>query len=206
MDADTQARVFEPFFTTKQTGAGTGLGLSTVYGIVKQSGGFVWVTSTPGEGARFTVCLPVTAVEPRREEHAAASGARGGSETVLIVEDEPLVRGLATRVLAEEGYRVLAAGDGLEALQVLADHGAEVDLVLTDLVMPFLGGRRLRDRLQELFPGLPVIYMSAYASEEALSRGWLEPGEQLLQKPFTRDVLVRTIRATLDAAQRVARA
>ena len=200
MDPETMARIFEPFFTTKDVGLGTGLGLATVYGIVKQSGGYVWARSAPGEGASFTVSFPaaeaaaVTAAPVRPAEPEAS-----GHETVLLVEDEDAVRGLAFRVLTAAGFRVLAAADGLEALELLAVEVPRVDVVITDLVMPEMGGRQLREHLHELFPKLPVVFMSGYASDEALGRGWVDPGDPLLQKPFSAEELVRAVRNALDS-------
>jgi hypothetical protein len=203
MDADTQARIFEPFFTTKRVGEGTGLGLATVYGIVKQSGGYVWVRSERGRGTCFTVCLPATDAAAVGAAPGSREPERGGHETILIAEDEPSVRTLAARVLQDAGFRVIAAADGLEALDLVAAGDEPVDLVLTDLVMPDLSGRLLRDRIAEVRADLPVVFMSAYTSEEAEHRGWLPAGEPVLQKPFTREALIGAVRAALDARGRV---
>jgi CheY-like chemotaxis protein len=194
------SRIFEPFFTTKDIGLGTGLGLATVYGIVKQSGGYVWVRSAPGEGSTFTVCFPAAeAVHGVAEAPPLAAADGDANETILLVEDETAVRGLAFRVLTAAGFHVLVAANGLEALETLTGGSLRVDLVVTDLVMPGMGGRVLRERLSEVYPGLPVVFMSGYAADEALGRGWVEPGDPLLQKPFTADDLVRAVRGAIDS-------
>ena len=201
MDRETQARIFEPFFTTKPIGQGTGLGLSTVYGIVKQSDGFVWVYSEPGLGTAFKIYLPRvgagTAMPPRGE---AGSAARGGSETILIVEDEELVRALASRSLREHGYIVIEARHGVDALRQL-EFRSDVDLVISDVVMPEMGGRELGRRLGSLRPSLPVLYISGYTGEDVTQRGLLEPGAPFQQKPFAPEELARKVREMLDAAR-----
>ena len=200
MDSETMARIFEPFFTTKDVGFGTGLGLATVYGIVKQTGGYIWVRSAPRQGSTFTVAFPAAAAAvPTPEPERLMPAGAAGHETVLLVEDEDAVRGLAFRVLTAAGFRVLVAADGLEALELLAVEAPRVDVVVTDLVMPEMGGRQLRERLHERFPRLPVVFMSGYASDEALGRGWVEPGDPLLQKPFAAEELVRAVRDALDS-------
>jgi PAS domain S-box-containing protein len=194
MDAETKSRLFEPFFTTKGVGKGTGLGLATVYGIVKQSGGFIDVESEPGEGATFTVYLPAVLgeVEARREEEAPKPAARG-AETILLVEDEKLVRRYVATVLGGAGYRVLVADDPHEALE-LAD-GEPVDLLLTDVVMPKIGGPELAARL-----GLPVLYMSGYSGEMMAHGEVLKPGTAFIEKPFGAEDLKSKVRSVLDAA------
>jgi CheY-like chemotaxis protein len=183
-------------------GKGTGLGLATVYGIVKQSGGYVWVESVPGEGTRFTLCLPEVAPEPAAEEPpeppAPASGA-----TILLVEDEPAVRDLASRALGAGGYQVIPVSSGREALRELARQGGRVGLVLTDVVMPDMGGVELRERLAELQPHLPVIYMSAYPDSEVRELGLVGPEDPFLQKPFAPN---RLLRAVADGLARAAAA
>jgi PAS domain S-box-containing protein len=193
MDAETKSRLFEPFFTTKGVGKGTGLGLATVYGIVKQSGGFIDVESEPGEGATFTVYLPAVLgeVEARREEEAPKPAARG-AETILLVEDEKLVRRYVATVLGGAGYRVLVADDAHEALE-LAD-GEGVDLLLTDVVMPKIGGPELAGRL-----GLPVLYMSGYSGEVMAHGDVLKPGTAFIEKPFGAEDLKVKVRSVLDA-------
>ncbi|MCB9475031.1 MAG: response regulator [Candidatus Delongbacteria bacterium] len=198
MSEETRQRLFEPFFTTKPKGKGTGLGLATVYGIVKQVGGYIWVDSSPGQGARTRIYLrPIsrqhTAVAPRT---SAARNDQGGSETLLLVEDEPMVRELAARVLKDKGYRVLEAGNGLEALQVL-DREREVQLVLTDMVMPRMGGAELARQLTQSRPELKLLFMTGHAEEpdRRLLKG---PGTTVITKPFLRETLLRTVRTLLD--------
>ena len=201
MDRETQARIFEPFFTTKPIGQGTGLGLSTVYGIVKQSEGFVWVYSEPGLGTTFKIYLPRVGAGgaiPLRAETGLAP--RGGSETILIVEDEELVRSLASRSLREYGYTVMEARHGTDALRQL-EFRSDVDLVISDVVMPEMGGRELGRRLASLRPSLPVLYTSGYTGEDVIQRGLLEPGAPFQQKPFAPEELARTVREMLDAGR-----
>jgi two-component system, cell cycle sensor histidine kinase and response regulator CckA len=198
MDREIQARIFEPFFTTKPIGQGTGLGLSTVYGIVKQSDGFVWVYSEPGQGTTFKIYLPrvgAGGAMPVRGEPGSA--ARGGSETILIVEDEELVRSLASRSLREYGYNVIEARHGTDALRQL-EFRSEVDMVISDVVMPEMGGRELGRRLAALRPSLPVLYISGYTGEDVTQRGLLEPGAPFQQKPFAPEELARKVREMLD--------
>ncbi|HET7321819.1 MAG TPA: PAS domain S-box protein, partial [Longimicrobiaceae bacterium] len=201
MDEQTKGRIFEPFFTTKGQGKGTGLGLATVYGIVQQSGGFIEVESELGEGTTFRIALP--RVEEAAEEQNAerpASGPVSGTETVLLVEDEVAVRVLVRRVLDRAGYRILEASSGQAALDLLADTGARVDLLLTDVVMPGMSGRELADELTARTPGLPVLYMSGYTDEAIMHHGVLAEGVAFLEKPFTPDILLRKLRDVLDGA------
>jgi PAS domain S-box-containing protein len=199
MSPEVQARIFEPFFTTKPVGQGTGLGLSTVYGIVKQSDGFVWCYTEPGHGSRFKIYLPRAGA---RSLPMAPPGPpaefRGGNETILVVEDEEVVRALACRGLREQGYTVLEARHGREALDRLAERRHPVDLVISDVVMPELGGRELGARLAALQPDLPILYMSGYTGDDVIQRGLLEPGVPFLQKPFTPEGLARKVRQMLD--------
>jgi len=200
MDAVTRARVFEPFFTTKDVGKGTGLGLSTVYGIVKQSGGYIWVESAPGRGASFHVALPRVAVGPAGPDPATLPTPRAGSgsETILIAEDEPGVRAAARTILKRLGYRVLDAENGDAALRVASKHPAPIDLLLTDVVMPGMNGRTLADQLSRLRPGLCVLYMSGYPNHAIVQQGVLEPGLAFVAKPFTPRALGEKVRETLD--------
>jgi two-component system cell cycle sensor histidine kinase/response regulator CckA len=197
MDAETQARIFEPFFTTKEVGKGTGLGLATVYGIVKQSGGFIWVYSEPGHGTTFKVYLP-RVDEPVSPAAAAAPPAAGGAETVLVVEDVAAVRTVAREMLERRGYTVLEAPDGESALRLAGKHRGEIHLLLTDVVMPGGSGRALADRLLALRPGMKVLYMSGYTDDAVVRHGILEAGIAYLQKPFAPDSLTRKVRAVLD--------
>jgi two-component system cell cycle sensor histidine kinase/response regulator CckA len=210
MDRDTQRRIFEPFFTTKEMGKGTGLGLSTVYGIVKQSDGYVAVYSEPGRGSVFRVYLPRVGPEqptpliPSRGVPIASSG----SGTILLVEDERNVRELVRKVLLRHGYEVLAADNGHEALQIVARHSGPLHLVLTDVIMPHVSGRELVDRLNVSPPGIKVVYMSGYADQALSDRAALGPSVGFLPKPFATRELLRTVRDALadlspngDAAQ-----
>jgi CheY-like chemotaxis protein len=200
MDPETQARIFEPFFTTKEPGKGTGLGLSTVYGIVKQSGGFVWVSSAVGAGTTFDIYLPpveAVAAPPDAPPPAVVAG----SETILLVEDEAPVRGLARRCLEGFGYRVLEAGAAAEALTLATRHTGRIDLLLTDVVMPQGSGRELAERLGPLRPEMRVLYMSGYTDDGVVRRAGVTPGSELLEKPFTPDGLARKVRQVLDRAR-----
>ena len=200
MDAATRERIFEPFFTTKEPGKGTGLGLATVHGIVRQSGGSVRVLSEPGRGTTFEVCLPRVDEPVVVPLSRSSSVPATGGETVLLVEDEDAVRRLTVRILGGAGYRVLAAANGGEALLLCERHGAEVDLLLTDVVMPLMSGPELRDRLASLAPGLRTLFMSGYTDDAIGRHGALEPGARLLAKPFTAAELTRRVREALDAA------
>ncbi len=202
MERDVQARIFEPFFTTKPVGQGTGLGLSTVYGIVKQSDGFVWVYSEPGLGSTFKIYLPrVGAGRTIAANGTHPDATRGGSETILIVEDEEMVRSLASRALRELGYRVVEARHGTDALRQLAVQVSAVDLVISDVVMPEMGGRELGRRLASLRPSLPVLYISGYTGEDVIQRGLLDAGAPFEQKPFAPEGLARKVREMLDASR-----
>jgi PAS domain S-box-containing protein len=199
MDSATLARIFEPFFTTKEPGKGTGLGLSTVYGIMNQSGGHIGVDSTPGRGTTFTIYLPRTAAPAPRPAGGSADAAMvGGTETILLVEDETEVRQLTNDVLEACGYTVLATGDPREALVIAERRGKDIDLLVTDMVMPTIRGSVLAARLREQMPGLRLLYVSGYTAEMATPGGKIDPPGPLLQKPFTPPTLARAVRDALD--------
>jgi PAS domain S-box-containing protein len=198
MDEATRGRVFEPFFTTKPRGRGTGLGLSTVYGIIKQSGGYIWVSSEPGRTTTFEVYLPRIAETPvRSPDRPLVDTPVDGTETILVVEDEAPVRALIRRILTDRGYTVLIAATGEEALTVAAGAG-QIALLVTDVVMPGMSGRDLADRLVARTPGLKVLFASGYTDDEIVRHGPLNPHTPFLPKPFTPEGLLRQIRAVLD--------
>jgi len=202
MDAETQAHIFEPFFTTKEKGKGTGLGLATVYGIVKQSGGYIWVYSEPGHGATFKGYLPRIAEEvfsgPRETQEARVSLPRG-SETVLLVEDEKGVRELAREYLEMSGYSVIEAEDGYTALELATMNSDPIHLLMTDVVMPGISGRELADRILQIRPAIKILYMSGYTDRSIVHHGILESDAVLLQKPFSLATLAAKLREVLAA-------
>ena len=200
MDTATRARLFEPFFTTKDPGKGTGLGLTTVSGIVKESGGHIHVFSEPGMGTTFKIYLPRNA-EMTCSAHADSGipPPRSGSETLLLVEDDPEVRGLARTVLVSYGYTVLEANDGTEALQISEAHSGSIDLVVSDVVLPNLGGGRLAERLRARYPNLRVLFLSGYTDEAILHHGIHDVESSFMQKPFQPEMLACKVREVLDA-------
>jgi CheY-like chemotaxis protein len=198
MTPEVRERVFEPFFTTKEKGKGTGLGLSMVYGIVKQSGGNIWVYSEPGQGTTLKIYLPQVD-EPLEElKEEAIQEILQGHETILIVEDEEPVRKLAVRVLRRQGYRVLEALDGGKAFMLCEEFKEPIHLILTDVVMPGMSGPKLADRWKASHPEIKVLYMSGYTDDAILHHGILEPGINFIQKPFNVDGLARKVREVLD--------
>ena len=200
MDKEIQEHIFEPFFTTKEVGKGTGLGLSTIYGIVKQNDGFIWVYSEPGKGTTFKVYLPRVKGDMEPEEKEQTSVAElGGSETVLIVEDDDSLRNLAQKALRQHGYKVLVAENGENALKVGKEHDGQIDLMITDVVMPKMGGREAAERLQPLYPQMKVIYMSGYTDNAIVHHAVLEPGLNYFEKPFTPEGLARKVREALKS-------
>jgi CheY-like chemotaxis protein len=200
MNGETLAHIFEPFFTTKETGKGTGLGLATVYGVVKQSGGYVWVDSEPGKGASFQIYLPRVedVVQPRVADSQSAENLRG-SETILLVEDAESLRHLAARFLTGRGFKVLSAGDAKQAIELASKHGARIQLLLTDVIMPGQNGRVLAERLMSSCPHIKVLYMSGYTDSLLAGHGILGSESHLLHKPFTENVLIRKVRDVLDS-------
>jgi signal transduction histidine kinase/CheY-like chemotaxis protein len=199
MDEETRLRIFEPFFSTKERGRGTGLGLSTVYGIVKQSQGYIWVDSELGRGSLFKIYLPrIAAGEASPNESARVEPIPGGDETVLLVEDEERVRAAARRVLERYGYRVIEASDGEHALRVSAAHDGVIDVMVTDMVMPRMGGEELARQLAGLRPAMKVIFVSGYADDAVTRHGVLEPDTPYVQKPFSPGSLLRKLREVLD--------
>ena len=200
MDEATRSRIFEPFFTTKQLGKGTGLGLATVYGIVKQSDGYIWVYSEPGLGSTFKIYLPRVEAELSEEKTGEPPlPLPSGSETVLLVEDDHTVRLLASEMLQMNGYTVLQARDGREALDLVRRHGRPIHLLLTDVVMPQMSGRQLAQGIADIHPDIRVLYMSGYTDGVIAHHGVLDAGVAYLQKPFTADFLARKVREVLDA-------
>ncbi|MEM7251516.1 MAG: response regulator, partial [Pseudomonadota bacterium] len=192
---------FEPFYSTKDD-AGTGLGLTTVMGIVEQHRGRIWFRSSVDEGTTFTICLPATLTESPTESHRAKPGALQGNEVIVLVEDDRQVRDLARQILEAHGYRVLSAADGEEALQVIASYGQDVDLVITDVVMPGLSGSELHEQLSEKYPGLAVLFMSGYADDVIAHRGVLDSNTPFIAKPFSVIDLLEMVRSSLDKPDR----
>jgi two-component system cell cycle sensor histidine kinase/response regulator CckA len=201
MDAATMARIFEPFFTTKEVGKGTGLGLATVYGIVKQHDGWIEVSSEVGKGSTFNVFIPASSepIQAPPPESPVTATVRGGQETILVVEDEPVLRDMAHLILQDCGYHILEAGSGAEALQVWQRHADTIDLVVTDVVMPGgMSGRELALKLLASQPRLKIIFTSGYNVEETNTDFFRHGGASFLQKPYTRIDLARAVREALD--------
>jgi two-component system, cell cycle sensor histidine kinase and response regulator CckA len=199
IDPAARDHIFEPFFTTKHGSSGTGLGLATVYGIVEQSLGSIRVESVPGEGAEFTIYLPRYAGPEAPVAVPERVSPQGGSETLLLVEDEAAVRASVRRLLEWHGYRVLEAHNGIEALRIFEDNPGAIDLVLTDLVMPEMGGHELVELLRVRDPALRVVFMSGYTETNVANNGSLPAGTGFVEKPFTVDALMRQVREVLDA-------
>ena len=200
MNNETLLHIFEPFFTTKEKGKGTGLGLSTCYGIVKQNNGNIWVYSEPDHGTTFKIYLPsVDRIPSHLSLHEESGNITGGTETVLIAEDEPSLRQMAVRILRSKGYTVLEAPNGKEALSVAEKYiSQEIHLLVTDIVMPYSGGKELYNQLKEIYPGIKVLYMSGYTDNSIVHHGVLEPGITFLQKPFSPGAIASKVRQVLD--------
>jgi CheY-like chemotaxis protein len=200
MTEEVKAHIFEPFFTTKEQGKGTGLGLATVYGIVKQSGGFIYLYSEAGQGTAFKIYLPLVAAGvPSGQPSSGLKSTSQGSETILLVEDEDAVRSLARYTLKLQGYTVLEAKDGEDAVRVAEKHGGRIDLLMTDVVMPRMGGRQVAERLTRMQPGVKVLFLSGYTDDAVVRHGILEAEVAFLQKPFTPSSLAQKVRTVLDA-------
>jgi CheY-like chemotaxis protein len=198
MDDQTRARIFEPFFTTKGAGEGTGLGLATVYGIVKQSNGFIWVYSEPGKGTSFKIYFPLLEQNEQLARMEQAEAPRSGTETILLAEDATSVRVAARQILERLGYTVFEAANGMEAL-TKAENGSRIDLLLTDVVMPEMSGRELVDRFAKIRPNTKALFMSGYTDDAIIRHGVLRPGTAYLQKPFSPDTLAKKVREVLDS-------
>jgi CheY-like chemotaxis protein len=203
MDKQTMKRLFEPFFTTKEVGKGSGLGLAMVYGIVKQSGGYIWAYSEPGLGTTLKLYFPAVSEVPTPEpQPVAEEPVTSAGGTVLVVEDDSLVRSMVCRALSEAGFRVIEAANGDEALALVRSDSAGIDAVLTDLAMPELGGRELAQRLLAEWPELPVVFMSGYTYDDVTRRGLLDAGVPFLEKPLSPEALSRKMRQVLEGAPR----
>ncbi|MGH2557349.1 MAG: response regulator, partial [Actinomycetota bacterium] len=201
MEDETKRHIFEPFFTTKPRGEGTGLGLATVYGIVKRLEGFVYADSEPGRGTAVQVLLPVHAAEEVSVlDESNRSGGAGRGETILVVEDEPQVREVVSRILERAGYEALLASSGREALEVARAHGGRIALMLTDVVMPRMSGRELAERMHRDHPATKVVFMSGYTDDIVAKHGVLADGEMLVEKPFSAEELLGALEEALEAA------
>jgi CheY-like chemotaxis protein len=199
MDKEILENVFEPFFTTKGIGEGTGLGLATVYGIVNQSNGHIFVESVVNEGTVFRIYLPrVDEIAPHDSTEESPGMIKKGTETILIVEDEAMVRALTRQVLEECGYTIFEAGNGVEALAKFEKRNGEIDMVLTDVIMPLMGGRELGNRLSKIRPELPILFTSGYADDEGFGEYVSEKHANFIAKPFTFEQLARKVRDFLD--------
>jgi two-component system cell cycle sensor histidine kinase/response regulator CckA len=199
MDTETQTRIFEPFFTTKDKERGTGLGLATVHGIIRQSEGFIWVYSEPGQGTTFKIYLPEAQEKlPEQGQASAPTASWQGQETVLVVEDEELVRRVARRILQNYGYIILEASTGREALVIGEEYPGPIHLLLTDVMMPEMGGKELVDRWKDQHPETQVIFTSGYTENAIVHNGNLDPDIHFIQKPYRPNALARMVREVLD--------
>jgi CheY-like chemotaxis protein len=199
IDSETMEHMFEPFFTTKGIGKGTGLGLSTVYGIVKQSGGNIWVYTELGKGTTFKIYFPLVNESNGQHEKATSSATlERGTETILLVEDEELLRKLGRDILEANGYKVIEAKDGVDALAVCEQLDEDIHLLLTDVVMPQMGGRELAEKLAGKYPAMRVLFTSGYTDDAIVRHGIIDEGTNFIQKPFTLDALSQKVREILD--------
>jgi CheY-like chemotaxis protein len=202
MTEEVKARIFEPFFTTKEVGKGTGLGLATVFGIVKQSGGHIWVYSEVGHGATFKIYLPsADEVAPAEQTQEMQTAALFGAETILLVEDDKAVRAMTRLALQTNGYTVLEAGDGGEAICICEQYPEAIHLLVSDVVMPQMGGRQLAEQLTALHPEMRLLFASGYTDDAVVRHGVLQAEVQFLQKPFSIDALHRKVRDVLDSKE-----
>jgi PAS domain S-box-containing protein len=201
MDKEIKSHLFEPFFTTKEVGRGTGLGLSTVYGIVKQTGGYIWAESAPGKGTSFDIYFPRVQGDAEAPSEAAPTEVRGGRESILLVEDEAMIRVLVCNVLGGHGYVVYEADDGEHAEDIIEARGGGIDLIITDVVLPGMSGRELVERLAAAYPGIPALFMSGYTRDVIDNHGVLHAGLAFLQKPFSPEALLRKVREVLDVTR-----
>ncbi len=203
MDAHVVEHLFEPFFTTKRRGQGTGLGLATVYGIIKQSGGYVAVDTQVGKGTIFRIYLPHTHLEQSPVEVRRRSRSARGSETILLVEDQPEVRAIARTILSRQGYRIIEADSGVAALDFVKSQDEPIDMLLTDVIMPILGGQDLAREVLALRPGVRVLFASGYTDDVLVQQGVLQQGAEWIQKPFTKESLSQKVRWVLDSGANV---
>jgi CheY-like chemotaxis protein len=198
MDKETVSHIFEPFFTTKEVGNGTGLGLSTVYGIVKQNGGFINVYSEPNHGTTFKIYLPCCQGQAETDNAVQEQTTPGGTETVLVVEDEKMLLEFVGAVLEEQGYKVLSAVAPAEALTIAREYNRPIHLLITDVVMPGMNGRELKEAIAPLYPDIKTLYMSGYTANVIAHRGMLDEGTAFLQKPFSINALAVKIRQVIE--------
>jgi CheY-like chemotaxis protein len=199
MDRETQTKIFEPFFTTKAEGEGTGLGLATVYGIVRQSGGHISVYSELGRGTTFKVFLPRAGESERASENSPSETAHG-KESILVAEDDSTVRAIVTRVLEERGYSVVEADSGEEALSLASDYDGPIDLLVTDVVLAGMNGRKLAEGVRASHPAAQVLFMSGFTAQDVVRQGLVDAGDSFLEKPFSADKLAWRVRQILDGA------
>lgn len=200
IDPETRKHIFEPFFTTKEVGKGTGLGLATVYGIVKQSGGYIWIDSEVGQGSTFKIYLPrVDECVGAEKKQSAPEELAAGTEAILLVEDEQMVRDLSRQILEDCGYTVLEAGNGVEALEICGQSDCKIDLLMTDVVMPQMGGRELAEKLAATHPRIKILFTSGYTDDSVVRHGVIEVGTNFIQKPFSPTALALKVRNILDA-------